>query len=74
MKEFCCEDMKCHIYLVNEDTVLDDGDKEDKVVFYHSECDEYGIPVADLKGGFISSYIVIDYCPWCRKKLSEKSK
>lgn len=73
MKNFCCEDMKCHIYLVNEDAVLDDGDKEDKVVFYYSEDGEYGIPIVDLVGGFVSSHVVIKHCPWCGKNLTVKS-
>ncbi len=69
MKQFCCEDMESHIYLRCEDEVLDNGDKEDKPVWYYSDDNTYGIPLADLVGGFISSYIVIGYCPWCGKKL-----
>ena len=71
MKEFCCEDMKIHLYLREEDVVLDDGDKEDKVIFYYSSSNEYGIPIVDLIGGFISSYIVINHCPWCGKTLEK---
>ena len=74
MKTFCCEDMKSHVYLREEDAVLDDGDKEDKVIFYYSSDDEYGIPIADLAGGFISSYIVINHCPWCGKALVKNCK
>lgn len=66
--------MKAHVYLREEDAVLDDGDKEDKVVFYYSSNDEYGIPIADLVGGFISSYIVINHCPWCGKAIGNKCK
>ena len=69
MKKFCCEDMERHIYLRREDKVLDNSDKEDKSIWYYSDDDEYGIPLADLVGGFISSYITIEYCPWCGKKL-----
>ncbi len=69
MKKFCCKDMRAHIYLREEDSVLDDGDKEDKVIYYYSSNDEYGIPIADLVGGFVSSYIVINHCPWCGRKL-----
>ncbi len=71
MKTFCCENMKTHVYLREEDTILDNGDKEDKVIFYYSSSDEYGIPVVDLMGGFVSSYIVISHCPWCGKYIGK---
>ena len=61
--------MERHIYLRREDKVLDNSDKEDKPIWYYSDDDEYGIPLADLVGGFISSYINIEYCPWCGRKL-----
>lgn len=73
MKTFCCENMKAHLYLREEDAVLNNGDKEDKVIFYYSSNDEYGIPIADLIGGFISSYIVIEFCPWCGKPLCKRN-
>ncbi len=73
MKKFCCENMKIHVYLREEDAILDDGDKEDKVVFYYSSSNEYGIPIADLTGGFISSYIVISHCPWCGKPIGNSN-
>ena len=69
MKKFCCENMKAHVYMRCEDKVPDKGDKEDKPVWYYSDDNEYGIPLADLVGGFISSYITIEYCPWCGRKL-----
>ena len=61
--------MRSHIYLSEEKTVLDDGDIEDKAIYYYTSENEYGIPLADLTGGFVSSYIVIEYCPWCGRKL-----
>ena len=42
---------------------LNDG--EGAAIIYVSKLDEYGIPVLD--GG--SSYITLDFCPWCGTKL-----
>ena len=53
MKKHCCQSME--YYLSNEDNIVD----------YWNKYDEYGIPVHD--GG--TSMIVIEYCPWCGKKL-----
>ena len=40
-------------------------DDPDVLLVYVEKFDEYGIIIHD--GG--SSYILIDYCPWCGKKL-----
>ena len=32
---------------------------------------EYGIPIHDGENGKITSYIKIQYCPWCGKKLPD---
>lgn len=49
----CCESME---YYINQ---------EDGIVTYVPKFREFGIPVHD--GG--SSYIVVDYCPWCGSNL-----
>ncbi len=74
MKKFCCKKMECHVFLKCENIVLDDGDKEDKPIWYYSKFDEYGIPHSDLVGGFISGYITITHCPWCGAKLPESRR
>ena len=56
--ERCCEKMK--YYVDNKDL-----DSDVKNVIYNSKFDEYGIAIND--GG--SSYIIIEFCPWCGKKL-----
>lgn len=53
MKKFCCEKMESHVYLKCENIILDDGDKEDKPIWYYSKLDEYCLPRPDLVGGFV---------------------
>ena len=60
----CCENMRLHSELdcdVHDDPV----ECADCLVLYYSGSREYGIPVRD--GG--SSYVVIQYCPWCGTNL-----
>lgn len=63
--------MEIHVYHTEKDTVFDNGDKEDKVIYYSSAFDEYGIPIHDGENGMATSYIAINFCPWCGKKLPE---
>ena len=65
MVKFCCADMRSHIFLIDQNIVLD-GNVSDKVVHYSSRFNEYGIPMND---GY--SYILISYCPWCGSKLPD---
>ena len=66
---FCCEDMEIHVYHTEKDAVFDGGDKEDKVVYYSSTFNEYGLPIHDGENGMATSYVTINFCPWCGKKL-----
>lgn len=50
---YCCELMACNIQ------------NEDEIIVYIPKLREYGIPVHD--GG--SSYMTINFCPWCGKPL-----
>jgi hypothetical protein len=43
--------------------LLNDG--EGAAILYVEKFGEYGIPVLD--GG--TSYIILDFCPWCGAKL-----
>lgn len=56
---YCCDKMKYFLYKNKE--MMD----PDKIIFYSSMFDEYGIAIQD--GG--ESYIEICYCPWCGRKL-----
>ena len=65
---FCCDSMK-------ENTLRSSGDDvdfrcSDKPVYYDEIFNEYGLIVHD--GG--QSYIMINFCPWCGKKLSESKR
>lgn len=74
MVKFCCEDMKNNTYCTDQDWVADNGDKEDKIIYYVSRFDEYGIPVRDGEEAVSSSYIGIDFCPWCGRKLPDSKR
>jgi hypothetical protein len=58
--------MSDHLYLIDEKKVFRDGDINDKVVYYSSKFNEYGIPIGDDV-----SYISIEFCPWCGSELPE---
>lgn len=74
MANFCCDDMKCHIYYIYENEVFDKGDVSDKVIYYSSRFDEFGLPIKDGLKGTATSYIHISHCPWCGKKLPESKR
>jgi hypothetical protein len=66
LREHCCEQMTKRVNHRCEQhpNVFDCADN----LIYHSEqSDKYGIIVHD--GG--SSFILINYCPWCGTKLPE---
>lgn len=71
---FCCEDMEEHVYLVDLNVSFDGGDEDTKVVYYSSKFDEYGIPIHDGENGSATSFITIEYCPWCGKRLPESRR
>lgn len=60
--EICCQAMECYLHC------LEQGDE---VVCYSPKFNEYGIPIHDGENGSITSYIQIQYCPWCGKKLPD---
>lgn len=63
-KKFCCESMKYHIEY-KCDIHENPFDCPDKIINYSTKQNNYGIIIHD--GG--SSYIEIEFCPWCGKKL-----
>jgi len=65
-KEFCCESMKYHIEH-KCDVHKDPFDCPDKIINYSEKQNIYGIIIHD--GG--SSFIEIEFCPWCGKKLNQ---
>ena len=69
MSEFCCSDMKRDIEYECEkhDNIFD---CYDHLICYNDVFDEYGIIIHD--GG--SSYVLINYCPFCGKKLPHSKR
>jgi hypothetical protein len=63
--EYCCNDMMEKI-LYKCDVHLDPFDCPDNII-YKSKRNEYGIIIHG--GG--SSFIKINYCPWCGRKLNK---
>ena len=70
MPIFCCEDMQNNIF----DTSAAKSNSTDKTIYYSPRFREYGIPVRDGLGGYASSYIQIQYCPWCGKRLPKSKR
>ena len=70
MQKHCCEDMEYNLYYVNNEDLFDDtrDDDDNKVIYYSPRFREYGIPVK-TGPGVACSYIEIEYCPFCGKKL-----
>ena len=58
--------MKCFI---SKKRVKDSFDSDD-IIYYAPKFDEYGIVIHDSG----ESYIKIEYCPWCGKKLPESKR
>jgi len=63
-KSYCCETMKYHLEY-KCDIHSDSFDCPDKIIVKSKDKD-YGIIIHD--GG--SSFITIEFCPWCGKKIS----
>lgn len=66
-KEFCCESMKYHIEY-KCDVHKDPFDCPDKIIYHSKKHNNFGIMIHD--GG--SSFIEIEFCPWCDKKFENK--
>ena len=60
--QHCCQYMKEYI------------GNEDDIIHYSLKYDEYGISIHDGENGSVNSYIQIQYCPWCGKKLPESKR
>ena len=48
----------------------EDFDNVDTPIYYVRKFNEYGLKIFD--GG--SSFIVLEFCPWCGEKLSESKR
>lgn len=66
-KQYCCLDMAYHL-IEYEKSKNSPVINYDSVIEHWQKTNEFGIPIHD--GG--SSFIKIDYCPWCGNKLQIK--
>lgn len=57
-----------HIYLLKE-RMWHSGDAADKIIYYSSKYEEYGIPIKTDLTPIATSYVLISHCPWCGKRL-----
>lgn len=65
MSKHCCDDMEYYLGFS-----IDPIDISDATVIYNEVFDEYGILIHD--GG--NSKILIEFCPWCGKRLPESKR
>lgn len=63
--KMCCKDMEQNVYCTDNNK----DNQTDRVVYYSSKFNEYGLPIHDGENGRVTSYILIQHCPWCGKKL-----
>ena len=63
-RSVCCSNMEDRLHW-QCDQHSDPNDCPDCIVWFYGGNGQYGIPIHD--GG--SSYIRIDYCPWCGADL-----
>ena len=66
--EYCCEQMEYQLTYICPNHGR--SSCPDILIYYSDVFDEYGLNIFD--GG--SSHIVINFCPWCGKKLSESQR
>jgi len=66
---YCCEQLD---YFVNQKCVEHKSVFEcpDIIILYENKFDEYGIIIHDSG----ESYIKIQHCPWCGRKLPESKR
>ena len=66
-KKYCCETMKENSEFICK-TCKDAFECPDTLIYHGKKNNDVGIIIHD--GG--SSYIQINYCPWCGKELENK--
>lgn len=74
MVKMCCEEMEEKAYYIDQTFTRFEECVECRMVYYSSKFNEYGLPVYDGENGRVTSYILIQYCPWCGKKLPESRR
>ena len=69
-KNFCCDRMKLSVTYQCSHDGHDEWNCPDNLLHYNLVFDEYGLIIHD--GG--TSYITINFCPWCGEKLPEEKR
>jgi hypothetical protein len=67
MKMYCCEDIEYHATL-NCDIHENPFDCPDQLIYCDEKEKNFGLIIHD--GG--SSFIAIQFCPWCGSNLEQK--
>lgn len=62
----CCDKMEYFLGQIREEII-----DSDEILYYCPQFDEYGITVHDSDS---RSYIKIDYCPFCGRKLPDSKR
>ena len=68
-RQHCCERMEEHLKF-DCSQHKDVFECPDALIYYSARFDEYGLIMHD--GG--TSYIIIEYCPWCGAKMPESRR
>ena len=68
-RKYCCDRMKQEVEFVCP-TCEDTLECPDKLIYYSSIFDEYGLLIHDGSG----TYELIGFCPWCGSKLPESKR
>lgn len=68
-RDHCCQVMNFYVNLQDQH-FPDPFDNSDNLIFYSAKFDEYGLIIHDGS----SSYVLIQHCPWCGKKLPESKR
>lgn len=66
MNKHCCDDM-CRNINFNCENHSNPFKCSDILIYYNEKWNEYGLIIHDSG----TSYITINYCPWCGKKLPD---
>ena len=66
--------MKENIHYVDQRYIFDKDVENEKLIYFSSKFNEYGIPIYDGENGLATSYVLIQYCPWCGKQLPNSKR
>ncbi len=74
MVKSCCNDMFENTFHIDPNCNGINLAARDKLIWYSSKFNEYGLPIYDGINGTATSYVLIQHCPWCGKALPESRR